>query len=68
VAKPGTEISDAELFARACVIGYLVEMAVRGTNYFTGTFLLLLAALSYLARRRGALRARHATNAAGRPA
>lgn len=68
VAKPGTEISDAELFARACVIGYLVEMAVRGTNYFTGTFLLLLAAFSYLARRRGMLRIQHTADAAGQPA
>lgn len=68
MAKLKIEISDAELFARTCVIGYFVELAVRGTNYFTGTFLLLLAALSYLARRRGALRARHATNAAGQTA
>lgn len=68
VAKPGTDISDAELFARACVIGYFVEMAVRGTNYFTGTFLLLLAALSYLARRRGARRARPAMDETGQPA
>ncbi|WP_156025187.1 hypothetical protein [Sphingomonas phyllosphaerae] len=68
IAKPGVKITDAELFARACVVGYLVEMAVRGTNYFTGTFMLLLAALSYLVRRRVASGARPATRAAGQPA
>lgn len=60
-AKPGVDISDSELFARACVIGYFVEIAVRGTNYFTGTFLLLLAALSYLWLHRSERRARSAS-------
>ena len=47
-------ISDGELFARSCVIGYLIELVVRGTNYFTGTFVLLLAGLLYLYKARDA--------------
>jgi hypothetical protein len=45
-----SEVTDAELFARACVIGYLVEVFIRGTNYFTGTLVLMLAATVYLRR------------------
>lgn len=56
VARQGTIITDAELFARSCVLGYIVEGVVRGTNYFTGTFVLLLAGLAYLARQRSARR------------
>jgi hypothetical protein len=41
-------LSDGETFARACVIGYSVETFVRGGSYFTGTFVLLLAALLFL--------------------
>lgn len=43
-----TETPDGELFARACVIGYLVETFIRGTNYFTGTLVLMLAGLLHL--------------------
>lgn len=47
-------ISDGELFARACVLGYLVEVLARGTNYFTGTFVLMLAGLFHLRRMKAA--------------
>ena len=43
---------DGELFARCCVIGYLIEIIVRGTGYFAGTSVLLLAGLFYLFRTR----------------
>ena len=42
------QISNGELLARACVVGYLIEAVVRGTNYFTGTFVLLLASMYFL--------------------
>ncbi len=47
-SRAGIYVSDAELFARCCVLGYVIEGIVRGTNYFTGTFVLLLAGLAYL--------------------
>lgn len=42
------ETPDGELFARACVTGYLIETFIRGTNYFTGTLVLMLAGLLHL--------------------
>jgi hypothetical protein len=45
-----TEMADGELFAHACVLGYFVEMFIRGTNYFTGTLVLMLAGLVHLRR------------------
>jgi hypothetical protein len=42
---------DGELFARACVIGYSVELLVRGTNYFTGTLVLMISGALYLTAR-----------------
>lgn len=50
--QSGPDMPDGELFARACVIGYLIELLVRGTNYFTGTLVLMLAGLLYLYRLR----------------
>ena len=46
------EINDASLFARCCIVGYVIELMVRGTNYFTGTFVFLLSGMLYLARDR----------------
>ena len=49
MAKNGlSDMSDGELFARACIIGYLVELFIRGTNYFTGTFVLMISGVLYL--------------------
>ncbi|MBB5700153.1 hypothetical protein [Sphingomonas yantingensis] len=48
--QAGRDMPDGELFARACVIGYLIELLVRGTNYLTGTLVLMLAGLLYLYR------------------
>jgi hypothetical protein len=45
-----TQTLDGELFARACVLGYFIETFIRGTNYFTGTLVLMLAGLFYLYR------------------
>ncbi len=44
------KIADGELFAHTCVLGYFVEMFIRGTNYFTGTLVLMLAGVVYLRR------------------
>lgn len=52
--QSGRDMPDGELFARACVIGYLIELLVRGTNYLTGTLVLMLAGLLYLHRLRAA--------------
>lgn len=49
-----SKLPDGELFARSCVIGYGVETFVRGSSYFTGTFVLLLAGLLHLYRTRSA--------------
>ena len=51
---PSIRMSDGEVFARSCVTGYFVELFIRGTNYFTGTFVLLLAGLLYLYQQRRA--------------
>jgi hypothetical protein len=48
---PSIKMPEGEVFARSCVTGYLVELFIRGTNYFTGTFVLLLAGLLYQQRR-----------------
>ena len=45
-------MTDSELFARTCVIGYFIELVIRGTNYFTGTFVLMLSGALYLMTRR----------------
>lgn len=50
VAMGRRTLPDGEVFARACVIGYIIETFVRGSSYFTGTFVLLLAGLLYLYR------------------
>lgn len=54
-------LSDGELFARSCVVGYTIEIIIRGSSYFTGTFVLMLAGLLYLRRAR---RARNVTDGA----
>ena len=48
--RRSTDLTDGELFARACVVGYLIEMFVRGSNYFTGTLVMMLASVLYLRR------------------
>lgn len=53
-ASGRSKLPDGELFARSCVIGYGVETFVRGSSYFTGTFVLLLAGLLYVRRARRA--------------
>lgn len=45
-------VSDGEVFAMACVTGYAIELMVRGTNYFTGTFVLMLSGALYLFRQK----------------
>lgn len=50
--RTGPGLSDGDLFARACVVGYAVEMVIRGSGYFTGTSLLFLAGVVYLYRRK----------------
>lgn len=47
-----SSVSDGEVFAMACVTGYVIELMVRGTNYFTGTFVLMLAGALYIMRRK----------------
>jgi hypothetical protein len=44
--------SGSEVFAYSCIVGYSIELFVRGSSYFTGTFVLLLASLLYLWRQR----------------
>ncbi|WP_419816371.1 hypothetical protein [Glacieibacterium sp.] len=53
---PGS-IPKASLFIHAVFVGYLVEMFVRGAGYFTGSAILLVAALHLRARL--ASRSRH---------
>lgn len=42
------KVSDGEIFAFSCMVGYVIELMVRGTNYFTGTFVLMLASGVYI--------------------
>lgn len=47
--------SSGEVFACCCIMGYIIELTIRGTNYFTGTFVLMLCGILYLAKRRRAV-------------
>jgi hypothetical protein len=42
------QISSARLFALCIVVGYTIELFVRGTGYFSSTSILLVAALWFL--------------------
>ena len=53
--------SPVEVFAHCAVTGYLVEMFVRGTGYFTATGLLLVAGLWLTARRSSVAKLRRGT-------
>ena len=44
----------AVTFANCIIVGYLTELLVRGVGYFTGTFIMLVAAFWLLAAVRGA--------------
>lgn len=59
VVSGSLKIDDAELFSRCCIVGYVIELMVRGTNYFTGTFVFLLSGALYLARQHATKRKYH---------
>lgn len=44
--------SCGEIFSLSCILGYFIELTIRGTNYFTGTFVLMLCGILYTTRRR----------------
>jgi hypothetical protein len=54
-------------FAHSCVLSYSVEFFVRGSGYFTGGSLLLMAALLLLQRFRYLRRGQRRTQAGGQP-
>lgn len=50
-ALTGTSLPSAETLFAATLLGFLVELFVRGAGYFTGTSMLMLASVFYFARR-----------------
>jgi hypothetical protein len=52
VSKGLSRYSSGEVFACSCVMGYFIELTIRGTNYFTGTFVLMLCGILYMTKRR----------------
>jgi hypothetical protein len=50
--RPGA-LHGLDVFACSVIVGYIVELLVRGTGYFTGTTILLCAALWLRHSRRG---------------
>lgn len=58
VASGRVRLLPALAFAHCCVLGYFVELFVRGSGYFTGGSLLLMAAILLLHRSRRLRKAR----------
>lgn len=44
------DLDDREVFAHSILLGSLVEFLVRGSNYFTGTTILIVASILFLTR------------------
>ncbi|QXQ06471.1 hypothetical protein KX816_20375 [Sphingosinicellaceae bacterium] len=53
IAKSPASVPRATLFVHSVFVGYLVELFVRGAGYFTGSAILLVAALHLRARLAG---------------
>ena len=63
----GVEADAAEVFAMSVVAGYFIELFLRGEGYFTGSGLLLIAALWLMTARDKKAAAEHAVKAEWRP-
>lgn len=68
VAAGRLAMSDGLIFASSIVVAYLVEMVVRGAGYFSGTTVLLVAALIAVHQRYGGRGRRKAEALAPSPA
>jgi len=60
--QPGS-LHALDVFAYSVIVGYVVELLVRGTGYFTGTAILLCAALWLRYSRRGLRLSHQSTHA-----